>query len=46
MLSVTAQQIAQLLNAEIEGDGNVSINKICKIEEGVPQGISFLANPQ
>lgn len=46
MLSVTVQQIAQLLNAEIEGDGHVSINKICKIEEGVPQGISFLANPQ
>jgi len=46
MLSVTVQQIAQLLNAEIEGDGNVSINKICKIEEGAPQGVSFLANPQ
>ncbi|MEW6773186.1 MAG: UDP-3-O-(3-hydroxymyristoyl)glucosamine N-acyltransferase [Bacteroidota bacterium] len=46
MVSVSVQQIAQLLGAEVEGDASVQINNICKIEEGVPNAITFLANPQ
>lgn len=41
----TATQIAQLLNGEIAGDATVSVNKLSKIEEGVPGSISFLSNP-
>ena len=29
----------------MEGDPNVTVNKLSKIEEGQPQSISFLANP-
>lgn len=46
MISVSVKQIGELLGAEIEGDENIYINKICKIEEGVPNAITFLANPQ
>jgi len=46
MISVSIKQIAQLLNAEIEGNSDILINNICKIEEGVPNAITFLANPQ
>ena len=44
-MEYTATQIAGLLNGQIEGDPNVSINKLSKIEEGVPGSISFLSNP-
>lgn len=46
MLSVSIKQIAELLNAEIEGNADVQINNICKIEEGIPNAITFLANIQ
>ena len=44
-MEYTAIQIASLLNGQIEGDANVSINKLSKIEEGIPGSISFLSNP-
>jgi UDP-3-O-[3-hydroxymyristoyl] glucosamine N-acyltransferase len=44
-MEFTAQQIAGVLNGQIEGDANVKITKLSKIEEGVPGSISFLANP-
>lgn len=44
-MKFTAQQIADLLQGQIEGDGNVIISKLSKIEEGEPGSISFLANP-
>ncbi|NDE09097.1 MAG: UDP-3-O-(3-hydroxymyristoyl)glucosamine N-acyltransferase [Chitinophagia bacterium] len=44
-MEYTAIQIANLLNGKVEGDANVSINKLSKIEEGVPGSISFLSNP-
>ena len=44
-MEFSAQQIAGLLNGKIEGDANVTVNKLSKIEEGVPGSISFLANP-
>ena len=37
-------QIAALLGGSVEGDANAEIWKLCKIEEGVQGGLSFLAN--
>lgn len=44
-MQFSAQQIADLLNGQIEGDASVSVSKLSKIEEGEPGSISFLANP-
>jgi len=44
-MKFTAKQIAELLNGQIEGNPDVEINKLSKIEEGVPGSISFLSNP-
>lgn len=44
-MEFTAQQIADLLHGEIEGNANVTVSKLSKIEEGEPGSISFLANP-
>ncbi|MDQ3100446.1 MAG: UDP-3-O-(3-hydroxymyristoyl)glucosamine N-acyltransferase [Bacteroidota bacterium] len=44
-MQFTAEQIAQLLDGSIEGDKNVTITKLSKIEEGGPGSLSFLANP-
>ena len=44
-MQFSAQQIAGLLNGEIEGNPDVTVSKLSKIEEGVPGSISFLANP-
>ena len=45
-MEFTASQIAQLANGTVEGDGEVKISTIAKIEEGHPGAISFLANPK
>lgn len=45
-MEFTANQIAALANGTIEGDGEVKVNTIAKIEEGHPGAISFLANPK
>lgn len=42
----TAQQIGDLLNGEIAGDPTVWVDKLCKIEAGEPNSLSFLANPK
>lgn len=44
-MEFTAEQIASLLNGTVEGDKNVSVNNLSKIEEGAPGTLSFLANP-
>ncbi len=44
-MEFTAKQIAGILNGQIEGDADVKITKLSKIEEGEPGSISFLANP-
>jgi len=44
-MKFTAKQIAELLNGVIEGDAEVTVNKLSKIEEGEPCSLSFLANP-
>lgn len=38
------KQIAAILNGTIEGNENIEVWKLCKIEEGEPGGLSFLAN--
>jgi UDP-3-O-[3-hydroxymyristoyl] glucosamine N-acyltransferase len=42
----TAQQIALIINAKIEGDATISVNSFGKIEEAKKGQISFLANPK
>ncbi len=44
-MQFTATQIAGLLHGQIEGDAQVTVTKLSKIEEGVEGSISFLANP-
>ena len=44
-MEFTAKQIAGILNGQIEGNADVKITKLSKIEEGEPGSISFLANP-
>lgn len=45
-MQFSANQIASILNADIEGDSNVMVNRPSKIEEGSAGSISFLANPK
>lgn len=44
-MEFSAQQIAALLNGQVEGDENATVNNLSKIEEGSPKTLSFLANP-
>ena len=45
-MEFTAAQIAGMLEGSVEGDEQVSVNRLSKIEEGTPGSLSFLANPQ
>ncbi|HOW39581.1 MAG TPA: UDP-3-O-(3-hydroxymyristoyl)glucosamine N-acyltransferase [Bacteroidales bacterium] len=45
-MEFTAQVIAGFLKGEIEGNPDVKVNTIAKIEEGHPGALSFLANPK
>ena len=45
-MTFTISQIADILSASVEGNPNEIIHTICKIEEGIPGGLSFLANPK
>jgi UDP-3-O-[3-hydroxymyristoyl] glucosamine N-acyltransferase len=45
-MQFTAQQISLMLNGTVEGDPNVSVNQLAKIEEATPGTLSFLANPK
>lgn len=45
-MEFTAKQIAELLQGELIGDENASVNRLAKIEEGEPGSLSFLANPK
>jgi UDP-3-O-[3-hydroxymyristoyl] glucosamine N-acyltransferase len=44
IMKFTAAQIAALLSGIVEGDENVSVSNVSKIEEGKPETLSFLAN--
>ena len=41
-----AKDIAALLRGTIEGDGDITVNNVSKIEEGKPHTLAFLANPK
>ncbi len=41
-----AIDIATFLGGEIEGDENITVYKVSKIEEGEPGALAFLANPK
>jgi UDP-3-O-[3-hydroxymyristoyl] glucosamine N-acyltransferase len=43
-MQFNATQIAGLLNGLIEGDADVTVSKLSKIEEGCSGSISFLSN--
>lgn len=45
-MKFTAKQISEFLNGTIEGNPNVEVLNISKIEEGREGTISFLANPK
>ena len=45
-MELSAKDIAKFLNGQVEGDQNVVVNDVSKIEEGRPGSISFLANPK
>lgn len=42
----SASQIAALLSGTVEGDPNIEVCNVAKIEEGAPGMLSFLANPK
>ena len=45
-MKFTANQIAEILGGEIEGDENVEVFKLAKIEEGEEGSLTFLSNPK
>ena len=45
-MQFTARQVAELLKGTIEGNPDVAVNNLSKIEEGKPHTLSFLSNPQ
>ncbi len=45
-MKFSAKQIADLLEGKVEGNSDVKVNNISKIEEGKEGTLSFLANPK
>jgi len=45
-MKFTAQDIASMINGQIEGDHEIVVNKLSKIEQGQPGSITFLGNPK
>jgi UDP-3-O-[3-hydroxymyristoyl] glucosamine N-acyltransferase len=45
-MQFTAQQISFMLNGTVEGNPDVSVNQLAKIEEAASGSLSFLANPK
>jgi UDP-3-O-[3-hydroxymyristoyl] glucosamine N-acyltransferase len=46
MLEFSAQQIAMMIQGQVEGDASVTVKNFGKIEEATKGQISFLANPK
>jgi UDP-3-O-[3-hydroxymyristoyl] glucosamine N-acyltransferase len=44
-MEFTARQIADLLEGTVEGDESAKVNRLSRIEEGMPGSLTFLANP-
>lgn len=45
-MEFTAAAIAGFLKGDVEGNPEVKVNNVAKIEEGFPGALSFLANPK
>ncbi len=45
-MKFTAAQIAGILNGTVDGDENIAVSKLAKIEEGSKGSLTFLANPK
>lgn len=45
-MEFTAQQIAELLSGVVEGNPQVKVSNVSRIEEGLAGTLSFLANPK
>ncbi|MFN6380252.1 MAG: UDP-3-O-(3-hydroxymyristoyl)glucosamine N-acyltransferase [Flavobacteriales bacterium] len=45
-MKFSALQIASMLNGIVEGDNDVAVSGLSKIEEGTPGTLTFLANPK
>ncbi len=45
-MEFTAEQLAQLIGGEIEGNSETKVSSLSKIEEGKPGSVSFLYNPE
>jgi UDP-3-O-[3-hydroxymyristoyl] glucosamine N-acyltransferase len=45
-MQFSAEQIGLLLNGTVEGDPNLTINQLAKIEDAQSGSLSFLANPR
>lgn len=43
-MEFSLEQIASILGGKVEGDGNLKVSRLDKIQEGKPGGIGFLAN--
>ncbi len=46
LLEFTASQIAGILEGEVEGNPEIAVHKLAKIEEGEEGSLTFLANPK
>ena len=46
LMNLTTKQIAEEINGTVEGDSEIQISQLSKIEEGKKGSISFLANPK
>ena len=46
LMNLTTKQIAEEINGTIDGDLEIKISQLSKIEEGEKGSISFLANPK
>ena len=44
-MKFSVQQIADLIEGSVEGDGKAIVSSLSKIEEGKEGTLSFLANP-
>lgn len=45
-MKFTAQQIADVLEGTVEGNPDIEVSKLSKIEEGTSGALTFLANPK
>ena len=45
-MQFTAHQLSLMLNGTVEGDPDVAVNQLAKIEEAEPGSLTFLANPK